>query len=251
MASADRQPVDGEERVEQEVARQERETLAGSYLARALAELRASGSSEALYPITRVGVRVSRAMRGKRGRRIAKGRQVEHTRSGVLFAMLAAEAFANQYLQVHLSGEEFAAADRLPTLDKFILGPRLVRGEDLLERGREPAQTLKKLLGQRSALVHPKLAKPGQDGPIYTPEEVAQFIVAVVDAATWLMANSDPPPERLPMGIIAVEREREYFLEFGRKATERLPEINDDPAPDLILTVWGRWMDEEREKQSS
>ena len=190
-------------------------------------------------------------MRGKRGRRIAKGRQVEHTRSGVLFAMLAAEAFANQYLQVHLSGEEFAAADRLPTLDKFILGPRLVRGESLLERGREPAQTLKKLLGQRSALVHPKLAKPGQDGPIYTPEEVAQFNVAVVDAATWLMANSDPPPERLPMGIIAVEREREYFLEFGRMATERLPEINDDPAPDLVLTVWGRWMDEEREKQSS
>ena len=158
MDSADRQPGKGEGRVEQEVARQERETLAGSYLTRALAELRASGSSEALYPITRVGVRVSPGMRGKRGRRIAKNRQVEHTRSGVLFAMLAAEAFANQYLQVHLSGEEFTAADRLPTLDKFILGPRLVRGEDLLKRGREPAQTLKMLLDQRSALVHPKLA---------------------------------------------------------------------------------------------
>lgn len=250
MPFTDRQP-DDESRVEQEVARQDRETLAGSYLARALAELRASGSSEALYPTNRVGVRVSPAMRGKRGRRIAKGRQVEHTRSGVLFAMLAAEAFSNQYLQIHLTGEEFAAADRLPTLDKFVLGPRLVRGESLLERGCEPAQTLKKLLDQRSALVHPKLAKPGQDGPIYTPAEVARFIVAVVDAATWLMANSEPAPERLPMGIIAVKQEREYFLEFGRKATEHLPEIDDEPAPDLVLSVWGRWMDEERERQAT
>lgn len=249
MASANRQHPEDEDRAKQEVARHERETLAGSYLSRALSELRASGSPETLYPITRVGVRVSRAMRGERGRRIARARQVERTRSAVLFAMLAAEAYANQYLQVHLSGEEFAAADRLPTLDKFILGPRLVRGESLLERGLEPAQTLKKLLDQRSPLVHPKLAKPGQDGPIYTPEEAAQFIVAVVDAATWLMANSEPPPERLPMGIIAVDQERKYFLEFGRKATKRLPEIDDDPAPDLVLTVWGQWMDKEQERR--
>ena len=43
----------------------------GSYLSRALAELRASGSPETLYPITRVGVRASRAMCGERGRRMA------------------------------------------------------------------------------------------------------------------------------------------------------------------------------------
>jgi hypothetical protein len=145
----------------------------------------------------------------------------------VLFAMLAAEAFANQYLQGHLSGEEFKAADKLPTLDKFILGQRLVRGESLMDRGREPAQTLKRLLDQRSALVHPKLATEGRDGPVYTPEEAAKFIVAMVDAASWLLANSEPPPEKVDMGIIAVEQERDYFLEYGRKATERLPEIDD------------------------
>lgn len=98
------------EQAEQEVARHERQTLAGSYLERALVELRASGSSDSLYPITHAGVRVSPPMRGALGKRIARGRREESTRSAVLFAMLAAEAYANQYLQIHLTGEEFSAA---------------------------------------------------------------------------------------------------------------------------------------------
>jgi len=233
------------EQAEQEVARHERQTLAGSYLERALVELRASGSSDSLYPITHAGVRVSPPMRGALGKRIARGRRGESTRSAVLFAMLAAEAYANQYLQIHLTGEEFTAADRLPTFEKFILGPRLVRGESLLDRGKQPAQTLKKLLDQRSALVHPKLAPPGSDGPSYTPLDAAEFIVAVADAAGCLIANSDPRPD-IDMTLIAVDEERKYFLNFGREATERLPEITDPPAPELVLAVWTRWAKEQR-----
>ena len=45
----------------------------------------------------------------------------------------------------------------MPTFDKYLLGPRVVRGADLLKRGEEPAQTLHKLLSLRTRLVHPKL----------------------------------------------------------------------------------------------
>jgi hypothetical protein len=193
---------------------------------------------------------VSPAIRGALGKRIAKGRQRESTRSAVLFALLAAEAFANQYLQTHLSGKEFEAADKLPTLDKFLLGPRLVSGASLLDRGGEPAGTLKELCKQRGPLVHPKLAKPGEgsDGPVYTPEEAARYIVAVADAAGWLLANSDP--SQSDMTVIAVDQERDYFLRFGQQVTERLPKITDDPAPDLVLTVWDRWVEKAAERGS-
>lgn len=241
----EKDPDKPSESTKKEVERHERQTLAGSYLERSLAELRAAGSPDTLYPITRVGVRVSPPMRGALGKRIAAGRRREAARSAVLFAMLAAEAYANQYLQIHLTGAEADAADRLPTFEKFIMGPQLVRGKKVLDRGGEPAQTLKKLLEQRSALVHPKLAAPGSDGPIYTPEEAAHFIVAVAEAAGWLLANSDPrPPFDLTMAT--VDQDREYFLEYGRKATERLPEIDDDPAPDLILSIWSRQAEELR-----
>jgi hypothetical protein len=246
MTATEGGPSDSEKHAEAESKRHERQSLAGSYLERAIAELRASGSPDRLYPGIRAGTRVSPAIRGALGKRIAKGRQRESTRSAVLFALLAAEAFANQYLQTHLSGKEFEAADKLPTLDKFLLGPRLVSGESLLDRSGEPAGTLKKLCDQRSALVHPKLAKPGggRDGPVYTPEEAARYIVAVADAAGWLLANSKPA--QFDMTVVAVDQEREYFLDFGRQATEQLPEITDDPAPDLVLTIWHRWADEER-----
>ena len=235
---------------ESESKRYERQSLAGSYLTRALQELRASGSSDRLYPGTRVGAQVSPPIRGAVGKRIAKGRQRESARSAVLFALLAAEAFANEYLQIHLSGEEFKAADRLPLFDKFLLGPRLVGGESLLDRGGEPAGTLRKLCAQRTPLVHPKLANAqgAADGPIYTPEEAAQYIVALADAAGWLMANSSPA--QFDMTVMAVDQEREYFLEFGRKATENLPAVTDEPAPDLVLTVWDRWVDGAAERGS-
>lgn len=246
MAAADQPSARKEDLAEKEIERHERQTLAGSYIERALEELRASGSSDELYPRRGDGVRASPAMRRSLGKRIARARRREATRSAVLFAMLAAEAYANQYLQIHLSGEEFAAADRLPTFEKFILGPKLVRGEILLERGQEPAQTLRKLLNQRSVLVHPKLAAPGSDGPEYTPLEAAEFIIAVADAAGWLLANSDPRPH-IGMSLVAVDQERKFFLDFAKKATERLPEMTDPPAPRLALAVWTRWMEEEHE----
>lgn len=247
------EPHQENEQIQQEVARHERRTLAGSYLDRALEELRAAGSPDDLYPAYG-GRRKFTPIGGAIGKRLAKGRQREATRSAVLFAMLAAEAYVNQYLQIHLTGDEFEAADRLPTFEKFILGPRLVGGSEILGRGEEPAQTLKKLLSQRSQLAHPKLAPPGSDGPEYTPLEAAQFIVAAAEAAGWLLANSDPRPQIDPT-MIVVDQEREYFLDFARRVTDRLPEVTDPPAPDLVLEVWmksaKRHQEESKAKQAA
>lgn len=237
------------EQAQQAVQRHERRTLAGSYLDRALEELRSAGSPEDLYP-DYGGRRKFTPVGGAIGQRLAKGRQREAARSAILFAMLAAEAYVNQYLQIHLTGDEFDAADRLPTFEKFILGPRLVGGSEFLGRGEEPAQTLKKLLSQRSQLVHPKLAPPGRDGPEYTPLEAAQFIVAAAESSGWLLANSDPQPP-IDSTMIVVDQEREYFLDFARQVTNRLPEVTDPPAPDLVLEVWMKWVRQSQEEKKA
>ena len=52
------------------------------------------------------------------------------------------------------------------------------------------------------------------------------------------------------MTVIGVDQERDYFLRFGRQVTERLPKIADDPAPDLVLTVWDRWVEKTAERGS-
>jgi hypothetical protein len=65
---------------------------------------------------------------------VAVSRRFEYARSATLYAILAAEAYANQCLQWHLSRKELEAADKLPTFDKYLLGPRSVHGSSLLER---------------------------------------------------------------------------------------------------------------------
>jgi hypothetical protein len=241
---------ENDDRAEGEARRLEQITLGGSYLGQSVEELRASGSSDRLFevlPASEEGR--ANVIRGPIGRRLALARQRECTRSAVLFAILAAEAYANQYLQWHLTGEEFKAADKLPTLDKYLLGPRLVRGDSLLERGSEPAQTLKELLSKRSALVHPKLQAHGKGSQGneagVTPYDAARYIVAVADAAGWLLANSANAEsgKMFDMTVVTVDMERKIFLSYGKAATERLPEPTDDPVPDLMGEAWGRWLD--------
>lgn len=234
------------DQAKEEVARHQRHSLAGSYLDRAIEELRASGSSDALYEPRRSGKGNPVPIRGAIGKRLAAHRRRKATQSAVLFALLAAEAYANQYLQIHLTDGEANGADRLPTFEKYMLGPRIVSGEDLFERNGEPAQTLNKLLSQRSTLVHPKLAKSGSRGPEYTPLEAAEFIVAVADAAGTLIVNSDRQPH-LDLTMLAVNAEPGDFLDYGRNATNSLPKPNDPPAPDLVMEILTRWTEEEME----
>jgi len=233
--------------------RQRRVTVASSYLDQAVDELRASGSSDSLFPVhMRAPITATRKVSARiqvLGESLARGRRVQRSRSSVLYSILAAEAYANQYLQWHLSREEFSAADRLPTFDKFLLGPRLVRGNALLKRGAEPAQTLRDLLALRSKLVHPKVptgenvGTPGLfDDPaefaVYNPRDAARYIVAVADCASWLLANSEPA--HFDIVAAAIDGEREIFLEYGERATTAMPKHTDPPAPDLLQSAYTR-----------
>lgn len=233
---------------EAEVERHRRETLGSSYLVRAIEDLRASGSSDALYReyfTDRILAEPDPARRGAIiGAATAEARiwRVEFARSTTLFGILAAEAYANQYLQRRLTGAEFDAADRLRTFDKYVLAPRLVRGGDPLDRAAEPAQTLQKLLKLRSSLVHPKLQPerpPGSatidppDFEDFNPAAAARYLVAVALAARWLLTDS-PPGSRVDVVIAIVDQERQFFLDYGERAAGELPAFGSEPAPDLF-----------------
>jgi hypothetical protein len=231
-----------------EAERRRRVTLGGSYLGQAVDEIRSSGSPDALYrshpprgqlpadPTRRAIVMVAATA-------MARRRRVESSRSAILYCILAAEAYANQYLQWHLTGAEFNAADRLPTFDKFLLGPRLVHGGDVLKRGAEPAQTLQELLKLRSDLVHPKLlpARPAggaaDDPPEFedfNPYAAARYLITTADAVSWLLASSRPEP-RVDIVAAVIDQERQLFLDFAKRATHELPPFGSEPAPDLFI----------------
>lgn len=77
-------------------------------------------------------------------------------RSSVLFAALAAEAFANELLDELLPSADFDALDKLQTPEKLLIGTRLAAGESPLSRGTQPMQGLVQLFKIRNRLVHAK-----------------------------------------------------------------------------------------------
>ena len=236
---------------ELDVERRRRQTLGGSYLSQAVDQLRASGSADTLYPrltVPTTGSAKQRAMFLAAVSIGARRRRVEFARSAILYSMLAAEAYANQYLQWHLTGSEFNAVDRLPTLDKYVLGPRIVGSSESLSRGAEPAQTLGRLLELRTRLVHPKLMpeqprRRGGDEPVdfqdFNPRDAARYLVAVSQAAGWLLVKASSQPHFDP-AIANVDLQREHFLAFGATASDELPRLGDEPAPDLMLEAMVR-----------
>ncbi len=107
-----------------QVERLQRRTLGDSYLSQAIDALRSSGSSDALYLQAKLPKNVpdqQKAMFRASLMVRARVRRVEFARSTILYCILAAEAYANQYLQWHLKRAEFAAVDRWQTLDKYLL----------------------------------------------------------------------------------------------------------------------------------
>lgn len=85
----------------------------------------------------------------------AYNRRLHFLRSTVLFAALAAEAFANELLDELLSRADFDALDKLPTPDKLLIGTQLVcAGTSPLKRGAQPLQDLTLLFKTRNRLVH-------------------------------------------------------------------------------------------------
>lgn len=124
-----------------EAERFSKETLGGSYLSQAITELRSSGSPDTLYLgfVFEFPFPVLTRPLDAIARNEARRRRVAYARTAILYCILAAEAYVNGYLEWGLSNEEFRVIDRLPTFDKYMLGPRLVgRRTTSLSEARSP-----------------------------------------------------------------------------------------------------------------
>lgn len=129
-------------------------------------------------------------------------------RDAGLFAALSAEAYANEVLSELLVPSDAAAIDRLPTMEKLLLGPKLAGKEPALDRGTKSLQTIRALFKVRDALVHPRPGSPtarfqyitDDDEKLIGPRVTGIYIVAVAG----VMAVLDPL--RPPAGPLPARR---------------------------------------------
>jgi hypothetical protein len=217
-----------------------RTSLADEYLQQACEALRASGSAETLYP---ENVRLSdTALMKASGRAIAPGKRVGFSRTAILFAALASEAFINEFLDEHLGGADLEAVDKLPTFEKYILGPQLAVSTPLFDRARQPAQTLRELIRLRDRLVHSKPREVPARGSAfddpddfekYNPEAASRFIVAVADAAVELAQHRATSLRNFT--VLTISQAPQVILDFGARASSGLPEPTDAAEEDLVM----------------
>lgn len=87
----------------------------------------------------------------------AKNRRLQLLRTSMLFSAIAAEAFANEFVDDTLGRNMAGTLDKLSTVDKLIVGAQLVAGNaSPLDKGRQPMQDIAGLATTRDRLVHPK-----------------------------------------------------------------------------------------------
>jgi hypothetical protein len=141
----------------------------------------------------------------------AAQRRLWRLRTSVLFAALAAEAYANEVLAEILVPSDAAALDRLPTVEKLMLGPKVAGLESPLDRGREPMQTVRRLFSTRDALVHPRRGSPAAtwrfltdvDEQVIGPRAAGRYIIAVANLMEIIDPLRPPPVFYHPGGLIA------------------------------------------------
>jgi hypothetical protein len=127
------------------------------YVRRALEEFHHSANGPDLW------VEVYGLMRGSRlesaqAKLTAINRRLHFLRSTILFAAIAAEAFANELLYDLLSRADADALDRLEPAEKLLIGTRVATEGSPLARDCEPMQGLVRLSQTRNRLVHPRPA---------------------------------------------------------------------------------------------
>jgi hypothetical protein len=169
-------------------------SVAGVYLEQSLDALRDSSSPDALYVELAPWYEGSTILGPIQAKMEAANRRIKFLRASVLFAAIAAEAYANEFAAATLAPSDVAAIDRLPTVDKLLIAPRLAGLVSPLDRGREPIQTLARLVRARNLLAHPRPGQTGayvlttsdEDQLAFGPTAVAGYIEAVAHAAVLL-----------------------------------------------------------------
>jgi hypothetical protein len=211
-------------------------TLTGEYLSQAAEALDAAGDPDRVGPKidpSRGGPigAVSRALTGARYARM------RYCRTSILFSALAAEAYINQYLTAKLSNSDFDAIDRMPTVDKYVLGPRAAGDGTLFRRDGRIVPQLRELFRLRSKLVHPKPGVgPTHEGP--DPHE-SEFSAAVagdcllaVSAAAVVLVRKIYGPTAYATPAAELWFGRDVVREQARLAASPLPGIREDPEGD-------------------
>ena len=215
-------------------------TLGSVYLFEAIDAIRDAGSTDTLY---KPAVRAA-APRAREGGWVllaqhdAAEQRIRFSRNAMLFAAFAAEAYVNEFNTQRFGGKDYEAVEKLSTVDKYVLAPRLALGRELFPRDREPLQRLRALFKHRDMLVHPKPEKGLPDSiratgyprvfeadPVYNPREAAAMVVAVAQAADTLVREG-----QLGSGFDA----HAYVVIRGRAALERYASAATKglPAPD-------------------
>lgn len=206
------------------------------YLARALEELhRAANPPDLWVPVD--AIHRESILEEMQAALTARNRRLHFLRSTVLFAALAAEAFANELLDELLSRADVEALDKLQTPEKLYIGTRLATRESPLSRGAQPMQGLVQLFKTRNRLVHPKpqggIAAwardvEASDELAVGPDAALTAIVAVAETVTLCTELRKHP---IIHGGLArtILRHRQVLVRHNELVG---PKILDVPAPD-------------------
>lgn len=225
-----------------------RASLAGSYLLHALGEFRSAGSAEALYRELPPWYSNDSILAPIQRSVSALDLRLQHLRATVLFTALAAEGYANEFLAAVLSGQALKGADRLPTVDKFVLGPGLAGLNAPLEYGSEPGQSLVALFKTRNALVHASL-EPGiyaieldaDETRPYEPRCAARYLIQVARAVVLLHSQREDRPILFPANRIWEERSvlENHVDVVGHRLLD-IPPQDTEPIRDLMAQMHDR-----------
>ena len=207
-------------------------------LSQAITELRSSGSPDTLYLgfVFEFPFPVLTRPLDAIARNEARRRRVAYARTAILYCILAAEAYVNGYLEWGLSKEESRVIDRLPTFDKYMLGPRLVgEKDDASSQARTPPDPSR-------ATESPVAHRPPQtvSGPGKRSRQRPGGLRPVQPVRRGSLSRrrrrcGKPPllpavhaPE-VGAEVAFLVLERHFFLEYGKRATADLPPLRADP----------------------
>jgi hypothetical protein len=222
--------------------------LAGAHLDQAIDALGAAGDPDRLYPRWARERAPTDDLPRAMAILDALARRHTHLRTAALFAALAAEAYVNEFLATLLSGGDFRAVDRLPTIEKYVVGCRLALGEPLFVRGREPVQTIAALLKLRDKLVHPKPGygptrpyidkTPGETEADFTAARAGRFIVYVAAAAVILLKRARPE-ELIDIPATFIWQGRNTVFAHAMRVSGDLPPLDAPSEKPLLSQVIG------------
>jgi hypothetical protein len=200
-----------------------------AYLQEAAEALTACGSAPALYGRFR-GLPPQARAEAERFATTQEGpkMQARFARTSILFSALAAEAYVNDFLDARLTGSDSDAIDRLPTVEKYVIGIKYAEDSNVFKRGAEPVQTLTRLFAARNALVHPKPG--GRARSLVDQSGAAEFLAAAGTAGYTLVRRS----KRVDLIAELINRNAGSFIAWGKQWTGALPAF-DAPEPIDLL----------------